>query len=353
MKQQIRFTHSYDGVRIAYATSGSGPPLVKAANWLSHLEFDWHSPVWNPWLTELSRDHTYVRYDARGCGLSDRDIPEYSVEAWARDLEAVVDALGLERFPLLGLSQGAAVGMTYAVRHPERVSHLIFCGGYARGRLKRPGFEPALADTMVQLAKIGWGKDNPAFHQFFTSFFIPDGTLEQLHWWNDLQRVSMSPEDAVRFLHCLHEIDVMDLVPQVRTPSLILHARGDASVPFEEGRVLASLIPGARFVPLESRNHILLSDEPAWPVFLAEVRDFLKEGQSPPACFPDLTERELEVLDLIAQGLGNGEIAERLVISPSTLRNHITSIFSKLQVAHRAQAIVLARDAGLGQHRSG
>jgi pimeloyl-ACP methyl ester carboxylesterase/DNA-binding CsgD family transcriptional regulator len=332
MRQQIRFCHSYDGVRIAYATSGSGPPLVKAANWLSHIEFDWHSPVWNHWL-------------------SDRDIPEFSVDAWVRDLEAVVDALGLERFPLLGLSQGAAVGITYAVRHPQRISHLIISGGYARGRLKRPGSEDQqdIAETMLLLAKVGWGKDTPAFRQFFTSLFIPDGTLEQLQWWNDLQRISTSPENAVRFLKCLHRIDVSQLAPQVSAPTLVLHGRGDLSVPFEEGRVIASLIPDARFVPLESKNHILLSDEPAWPYFLAEIRDFLKVGQPESTLLADLTDRELEVLELIAQGLDNTGIAEQLVISPSTLRNHITSIFSKLQVTHRAQAIVLARDAGLGR----
>ena len=350
MRQQIRFCTSDDGVRIAYATSGSGPPLVKVANWLSHLEFDAQSPVWTHWLNELSRDHTYIRYDERGCGLSDWNVQDFSLDAWVRDLEEVVDALKVERFPLLALSQGGAVAVAYAVRHPERVSHLILCGAYARGRYKR-GNSPQqdeIGDLMIELARLGWGKDHPAFRQFFATLFIPDATLEQMQWFNDLARISASPENAIRFLDAFFGMDVTHLAPSVTVPTLILHGRDDASVPFEEGRVLAALIPNARFIPLETRNHILMADEPAWQQFLAEVRDFLEANKPQASPFVDLTSRELEVLELIARGLDNAEIAERLVISPATVRNHITSIFSKLQVANRAQAIVLARDAGLG-----
>lgn len=351
MRQQIRFCTTQDGIRLAYATSGSGPPLVKVSNWLSHVEFDWQSPVWTHWLTELSRDHTLVRYDERGVGLSDWDVDEFSVDAWVHDLETVVDVLGLERFPLLALSQGGSVAMTYAVRHPERVSHLILMGSYARGRRLRENVpqQSQIGDALLQGARAGWNQDNPAFRQSFTYLFIPGASAEQMQWFTDLMRVSASSENALRILDTFHSIDARHIAPLVRAPTLVLHPDQDANVPFEEGRLLASLIPGARFVPLRSQNHVLLADEPAWPHFLAEVREFLGTGEPAPPPFPDLTPREIEVLDLIAQGLDNTEIAARLVVSSSTVRNHITSIFSKLGVSTRAQAIIRARDAGLGQ----
>jgi pimeloyl-ACP methyl ester carboxylesterase len=197
MEQQIRFCTTDDGVRLAYAQTGKGPPLVKVSNWLSHLERDWGSPVWRHWLAELSRDHTFIRYDERGCGLSDWDVPELSFEAWVRDLETVVNAVGVERFPLLGISQGAAIAIAYTVRHPERVSHLVLYGGYARGVLKRilTHQQREEAQTMVKLAELGWGKENPAFRQFFTTQFIPDGTAAQHQWFNELERVSTSPQN--------------------------------------------------------------------------------------------------------------------------------------------------------------
>ncbi|HEX6622614.1 MAG TPA: alpha/beta fold hydrolase, partial [Pyrinomonadaceae bacterium] len=279
-EQEIRFCTSADGARIAYAVVGSGPPLVKAANWLSHLEFDWRSPVWRHWLRELSRGRTLIRYDERGCGLSDRDAEEFTVDAWVRDLEAVVEAAGLERFPMLGISQGASIAIAYAVRHPEKVSHLILYGGYARGRLRRNPSQRQIeeAEILLQLVKVGWGQENPAFRQVFTTLFIPEGTPEQLRWFNELQRVSSSPEGAARILNGFHVIDVCDLAIQVNVPTLVLHGRGDLCVPFDEGRLLASLVPGARFVPLESNNHVLLESEPAWRHFLTEVRDFIGAG---------------------------------------------------------------------------
>jgi len=350
-KQQIRFCTSPDGVRIAYATTGTGPPLVKVANWLSHLEFDWNSPVWRHWIAELSRDHTYLRYDERGCGLSDWEVPELSFEAWVNDLETVVDAAGIERFPLLGISQGAPIAIGYAVRHPERVSHLILHGGYARGRQKR-NLTPQQrkeAETMVELAELGWGKENPAFRQFFTTQFIPDGTEEQHRWFNELERVSVSPENATRFMREFDQIDVSALAPEISCPTLVLHAAQEARVPFDEGRLLASLIPGARFVPLESRNHLLLEDEPAWRYWLEEVRAFLPAGSAGGSVFAALTARERELVELIAQGRDNAQIAARLALSDKTVRNHITSIFSKLRVPKRSQAIVLAREMGCGR----
>jgi serine/threonine protein kinase/pimeloyl-ACP methyl ester carboxylesterase len=275
--QQIRFCTSSDGVGIAYATIGSGPPLVKAANWLSHLEVDGKSPVWRHWIRELSRHNTLVRYDERGCGLSDWNVEDFSLEAWVRDLEAVVDALQLERFPLLGISQGGSIAIAYATRHPERVSHLILYGSYVRGVSHRELSDQDRdeRELLLRLIRVGWGKDHPAFRQVFTSLFIPDGTTEQMQWFNELQRVSATPETAARMCAGFFELDVRALAPQVRAPTLVLHDTGDMRVPFAEGRLVASLIPGARFVPIESRNHLILESEPGWPRFVGEVRSFL------------------------------------------------------------------------------
>jgi pimeloyl-ACP methyl ester carboxylesterase/DNA-binding CsgD family transcriptional regulator len=358
MHQQIRFCTARDGVRIAYAVTGEGPPLVKAANWLSHVEFDWNSPVWHHWLVELSRNNTLVRYDERGCGLSDRDVEDFSLDAWVLDLETVVDSLKLERFPLLGMSQGASIAIAYAVRHPEKVSRLILYGGYARGlnyRELTPEQREEL-DVLIQLIKVGWGKEHAAFRQVFTTLFLPEGTPEQLRAFNDLERISTTPEIAARIVSGFQVIDVRDLAKQVAQPTLVLHAKDELRVPFEEGRLMAALIPNARLVPLESKNHVLLEDEPAWGRFLAEVRAFLGVGAEPqvPALatqpiFPELTKRERDILELIAQGLDNTQIAERLVVSPKTVRNHISHIFQKLRIKTRAQAIVLARQSGMGQ----
>jgi pimeloyl-ACP methyl ester carboxylesterase len=285
IEQQIRYCTARDGVRIAHATIGSGPPLVKAANWLSHLEFDSHSPVWRHWIRELSRHHTLVRYDERGCGLSEWVVDEFSLDAWVRDLEAVVDALELERFPLLGISQGGPIAIAYTARHPERVSGLILCGSYARGRShwNLSDRQREEGELLLRMISVGWGQDHAAFRQVFTSLFIPDCTPEQAHWFNELQRVSATPDNAARMVGAFHSLDVRPLAPRLDTPTLVLHGRGDLRVPFEEGQLLASLIPGARFVPLESRNHILLEGEPAWPRFLREVREFLGVEDTGPA----------------------------------------------------------------------
>jgi pimeloyl-ACP methyl ester carboxylesterase/DNA-binding CsgD family transcriptional regulator len=348
--QQIRFCTSADGVRIAYATSGSGPPLVKVGTWMTHVELDWESSVWRHWLRELSRDHTFLRYDARGCGLSDREVPEISLEAWVRDLEAVVDAAGIERFPLLALSQGGAIAITYAARHPERVSHLVLHGAFHRGRLRR---DPSVQEredieAQIKLAEIGWGRDDAAYRQFFTTQFIPDSTLEQQRWWNELQRATISPANAARFIRAASEVDVAELARLVRCPTLVTHSKSDMRIPFEVGRTMAGLIPGARLVPLESRNHVLLEHEPAWAQWLKAVREFLPAvpGGAP---FSGLTPREAELVELIAQGLDNAQIAARLELSDKTVRNHITSIFAKLEVNSRSRAIVLAREAGFGK----
>jgi class 3 adenylate cyclase len=277
MEQHVHYCTTADGANLAYATIGDGRPLVKVANWLSHLDADWRSPVWRHWLEALSSHHQLIRYDERGCGLSDWEIDDITFEAWVQDLEAVVDATGVDRFPLLGVSAGGAIAIAYAVRHPERVSHLILYGSYARGMLHRDPSKQNREDaqTMVNLVKMGWGQENPAFRQVFTTQFLPEGTPEQWSWFNELQRLSTSTENAARIISRFQRVNVQALAPKVEAQTLVIHAKGDVVVPFEEGRLLASLIPKAKFVSVDSKNHILLQEEPAWGHFLAEVRAFL------------------------------------------------------------------------------
>lgn len=277
VSQEIRFCRSADGVQVAYASSGSGRPLVKAANWLSHLDFDWESPVWRHWLQELSRRHRLVRYDERGCGLSDWDVGQLSLETKLADLEAVVDACGLERFDLLGISGGGPTSVAYAARHPERVGRLVLYGAFAQGRTVRAATpaEKREAQLMVELAELGWGRDDPAFRHVFTHQFMPDGTPEQWAAFDDLQRRTATPANAARIMAATGELDVTGPAPLVQAPTLVIHARDDRRVPLDEGRRLATLIPDSRLVVLDSANHILLQDEPAWSRFLEEVDAFL------------------------------------------------------------------------------
>jgi pimeloyl-ACP methyl ester carboxylesterase len=277
LRQDIHFCTAPDGVRIAYAEVGHGPPLVKTANWLSHLEFDWQSPVWKHLLHALAANHRLIRYDARGNGLSDWEVNDISFEAFVRDLESVVEATGLQRFDLLGMSQGCAVSIAYAVRHPERVSRLVLHGGFARGRRKRGSVtDTEQSDAVLTLIRHGWGQENPAFRQIFTSLFIPGGSAEQMQWFNDLQRITTSPENAVRIRQAVDEIDVSNLLAQVKVPTLVLNCRNDAVHPFDEGRRLAAGIPGARLVALEGSNHVILESDPAWPRFIEEISNFLQ-----------------------------------------------------------------------------
>ncbi len=354
--QHVRFCTSSDGVRIAYALSGQGAPIVKAGHRLSHIGFDRTSPVWRHWVEELSRDHTLLRYDARGCGLSDWNAADVSFDAWVRDLEAVVDAAGLARFDLLGVAHGAAVAIAYAVRHPERVNSLVLHSAFVRGKTARASSQQERDENklLTKLAELGWNREDPSYRQVFAMQFLPEASPEQLRSFNEFQRLSSSPENAARHMSVLWNIDIEALAPKVSSRTLLLHARGDMRVPFDEGRQLAALIPGARLVALESRNHILLEDEPAWGQFLVELRGFLGETASrgtagaTSGCFAQLSLREREVLELIAQGLDNHRIAHSLVVSEKTVRNHINSIFGKLEVQTRAQAIVHARNAGFG-----
>jgi len=279
LEQEIRFCTTSDRVRIAYASVGQGPPLIKTANWLNHLEYDWDSPIWRHVFRGLARDHRLIRYDARGNGLSDWDVEDISFDAFVRDLESVVDAAGVERFPLLGISQGCAISIEYAIRNPGRVTRLILHGGYARGR--RVGADPAeLArdEALQTLILHGWGQDNPAFRQVFTSRFIPEGTPEQVRWMNELMRISTSPQNAIRFREATPMVDIRDRLPMVRVPTLVLHSRNDAGIPYSRGLELAHGIPNARLITLESNNHLLLEHEPEFPRFMEAIRAFLREN---------------------------------------------------------------------------
>lgn len=353
MEQEIRFCTAPDGVDLAYATHGRGPALVKSANWITHLEFDWTSPLWQHWWSELGRDHRVVRYDIRGCGLSDRDPERLTFGAFVEDLETVVDAAGLERFALLGISQGGAVAISYAVRHPERVSHLVLYGAYARGRMRRglSAEQREEADLLQTIVKVGWAKANPEFRRVFTTRFVPEATVQQMHWFDELMRISASPQTAARLRAVWGEVDVTDLLGRVSVPTLVAHGRHDVACPFEEGRLLATHIPNARLLPLDSRNHLLLATEPAWRVFTTELRSFL--GTSPPApaaVAGTLSPREVTVLRLVAAGLGNEQIAARLHLSARTVERHLSNIYAKLGVSGKAgRAAAAAYFSGLEQ----
>jgi pimeloyl-ACP methyl ester carboxylesterase/DNA-binding CsgD family transcriptional regulator len=349
-RQRIRYLRTPDGVQLAWAEAGTGPLLVKAANWLTHLEYDWESPVWRHWVRFLADRFRLVRYDERGCGMTDWEVGDLSVARWSQDLETVVDLASPDApVALLGISQGAAACLDLAVRRPDRVSRLVLYGGYARGAARRGDPDSERMHTAIsELARLGWGTDNPAFRQVFTSRFIPGGTDEQIGWFNELCRKTTSPAIAAELFATRAHVDVDALLPQVRTPTLVLHARHDAVVPFSEGRRLAAGIPGAQFVELDSPNHVLLDGEPAWDRFREALLDFvgLPSPAGEDAAFAALSGREREVLALLTGGLGNAAIADRLALSEKTVRNHVTSVFDKLGVGTRAQAIVFARDHG-------
>lgn len=275
-RQRLKFCAAEDGVRIAYAQVGAGPPLVKAANWLSHLELDWDSPAWSPLFQELARDHTFIRYDERGNGLSDWEVDDLTFEAFVRDLETVVEASGVDRFPLLGISQGGAVAIAYAARFPERVSHLVLWGAYAAGwRLSASPETTAEREAVITLVRHGWGRDDPAYRQIFSRTFMPSATAQEIDWFNEFQRRTASPENAARFLEVFSRLDVRDQLAKVQAPTLVLHARGDRRIPMASAIEIAAGIPGAEFIALDSDNHVLLGREPASTAFVAHVRAFL------------------------------------------------------------------------------
>ena len=276
--QDVTFCRNAEGINLALAAVGAGPPLIKVANWLTHIEYDWESPVWSPLLHRLAARCRLIRYDARGTGLSDRTVTDISFAAFVRDLETVVESIGVERSAFLGISQGAAVAIAYAVRHPERVSKLILYGGYAQGRYQRgSAAEAEMARAFIAIMRHGWGDEHSAFMRSFSSLYLPNGSPEQLKWFADLQRITTSAENATRIRNACDDIDVASLLPQVQVPTLVLHCRHDSIAPLEQGRLMASSIPHARFVTLESDNHVLLSAEPEWPRFIGEIETFLAE----------------------------------------------------------------------------
>jgi pimeloyl-ACP methyl ester carboxylesterase/DNA-binding CsgD family transcriptional regulator len=349
LRQHVHYVNATDGTRLAWAVSGTGLPLIKAANWLTHLEYEWESPVWRHWIQFFSGISRLVRYDERGCGMSDWHAGSLSLAQWTADLETVIDAARPD-YPitLLGISQGAAACIQYAVLHPERIARMILYGGYAHGAFKRGIPDGATTyRAMIELARVAWSESNPTFRQVFTSRFLPGGTPEQLQWFNDLCVKSTVGEVAARLFEARAVLDVSELLPQVRVPTLILHARDDEVVQLSEGRLLASGIAGAEFVELDSRNHILLEHEPAWNRFCEAVLSFLRPDVDPGSdLFAALSARERQVLALIAEGLSKTSIAERLHIGEKTVRNHASNLFDKLGVRSREQAIVFAREHG-------
>jgi pimeloyl-ACP methyl ester carboxylesterase/DNA-binding CsgD family transcriptional regulator len=349
-RQRIRYLQTSDGLKLAWAETGTGAPLVKASNWLTHLEYDWESPIWRHWLEFFSDRWRFVRHDERGCGMTDWTTSNLSVDRWVDDLEAVVDAAEI-RTPcaLLGISQGAAICVAYAVRHPERVSHLVLYGSYARGTLRRNDPEQERMYRLVtETARVGWAESNPAFRQVFTSRFIPEATDDQVKWFNELCRKTTSAAGAEALLYARGMVDVTALLSEVRTPTLVLHGRGDNVVPIAEGRLMAAGIAGAEFVELDSRNHVLLEHEPAWQRFRDAVSDFLglADTAATNMVFATLSPREREILARLTDGLSNAEIAARIGVSEKTVRNHLSHLFDKLGVGTRAQAMVFARDHG-------
>lgn len=354
MRQRISFCTTSDGVRIAYAVAGDGPPLIRVGGWLTHVERDWESPVWRHWLRELTHEHTLARFDIRGSGLSDHDVTAQGLEAWVRDLEAVADSLGWKRFSLIGLCQGGPIALLYASRHPQRVNRLVLYNAYTNGAFTSGASERNReeAEALACLIKIGWGRKTGAFRELFARRLSPRHSVEQIGWWDELQRITASPENAVRLWRGFHEIDIRDALQDIHIPTLVAHVEHDAMVPFELGRSLASQLPDARFLPLKGSNHILQLEDSSWPTFVGELRSFLADGPVTTGGsangIGELTRQQRVVLDLVARGQSNSEIAQALSIATKTVRNHVSAICGKLDISSRAQLIVQARDKGFG-----
>ena len=344
----IRFVQTEDNTRLAWTSSGEGPALVKAANWLTHLEYDRESLVWSHWQHFLEQHFCYYRYDERGIGMSQHHAEDLSHSTWLPDLETVVEAAKPEKpFILLGISQGAGIAMSYAARHPENVSHLVICGGYLQGWALRDPEERRRREAVRELVELRWGNSNPIFRRLYTSMFLPDGTEEQLAWFDEACAKSTSPKLAARLMGEQGSADYSDIPANVNVPTLVMHSRDDGVIPFSQGTEIAAGIRDAEFVQLESRNHILLPGEPAWEAFKSAVLEFTGvKAIAEDAVFQTLSNREREILTQIAKGIDNAEISERLFISEKTVKNHITKIFEKLSVSNRSQAIVRARDSG-------
>jgi pimeloyl-ACP methyl ester carboxylesterase/DNA-binding CsgD family transcriptional regulator len=354
----VAFARSGDGTRIAYARLGdTGPPLVVSTCWLSHLEYDLQSPVWRHFVRRLGEVSSCVRYDERGFGLSDWDATDFSFEARLADLEAVVEAAGLDRFALLGMSQGGPVAVAYALRNPERVSRLVLLGTYVATVDDGSEESRRLEETFTSMIEVGWARPEGRFRRVFTDLLMPGATPEQMTWVDELMRRSTTAENAVAFRRARMDVDVSSLLSQLRLPTLVLHSRGDQINPLDGGRRLAAEIPGARLVTLESDNHVLLDGEPATDVCFDELATFLAPDTVAPvppvrpaattAVLDRLTGREREVLALVAAGHDNREIADRLVLSVRTVERHLQNAYTKHGVrgpsARAAAAAALAR----------
>ena len=344
--QEIRFCRSADGVRIAYAVHGSGPPLLVSTCWLSHLQYDWESPVWRHFLADLGRFATVIRFDERGHGLSDWDVTDHSLDMRIADLEAVADDAGFPRFALMAMAQGGPVAIRYAAAHPDRVTRLVFYGSYADPRLDASDEDDELEATFDQMVKVGWARPESTFRRVFTSLMIPDATEEQMRWLDELQRVSVSATVAYTARRQRREQGATECLDDLDVPTLVLHSRHDRMNDFDCGRFLATSIRGARLVPLDSRNHIVLEHEPAWSVLVHELQQFLRtDGAAPaPTGAETLSSREREVLTLAAQGLDNDDIARTLTLSVRTVERHLQNVYVKLGLQGRtARAAAVAR----------
>jgi class 3 adenylate cyclase/pimeloyl-ACP methyl ester carboxylesterase len=348
MEQQIRFCTTSDGVRIAYATAGQGPPLVRAAGWFTHLELEWGNPrsFWRS-LEPLAESRCIVRYDGRGMGLSDREVEDFSLMSKIRDLEAVVDALGLERFSLLGQSEGGPTAIAYTVRHPQRVERLLLYGAFAH---RTPALETAAArqgfEAAVTLMRTGWGQDSPASRQFFTAIFMPDADTPAWQWFTEMQRASAFAETAAAFLTQIPQIDVKDLLPQVKVPTLVIHRRRETAVPFDRGRELASLIPGARFLPLEGQNHAFLPGEVELEKYFEAIGSFLQEGHPEPVAAEPVPSglvtimfTDMEGSTTLTQRLGDASAQEVLRTHNSIVRDALKACGGS-QIKHTGDGIM-------------
>ena len=341
-----RFCTSSDGVTLATTSTGRGTPIVRAGTWLSHLECDVRHAEPRALINVMAQSHTFIRYDSRGCGLSDRQVPSITFDDGVHDLEAVVDSYGLDQFSLFGISMGAATAVAYAVKHPERVTHLVLVGGFMRSVFSTPGAsERAVqeAELVIRNAELGWASPKPHFRQLFMAQLLARPTPQQQSDLEERMLLSMSPAVAASYLRNNYSIDVADLCARVKTPTLAFHSRNDALIGFEQGRKMAAAISGARFVPLEGQGHILQTTDAAWPVFCAESARFL--GSADPA--PNLTKRQTEVLQAVARGLSDKQIAKLLGLSPRTVEMHVAGSLKALGCSSRAEAVHKASSAGL------
>lgn len=352
-RQEIRFAPTSDGLRIAYAVSGRGYPLVRTTHWLTSIEYDNDTSVLGPWLRETSSRYTLYRYNARGYGLSEATDEPPSLESMITDLEAVVDAAKLDRFALWGPSGGSKPALVYASRHPDRVSHLVITSGMVRSNRKYYSAEDQERyQAMLKLIELGWGQNHDGFLQMMTTQLFPGASLEQMRSFNELQRRTTTPYRAAAMIRAMGGEDAEEALPAIRAQTLVLHSRGDVRVPLEEGRLIASKVPNARLVVLDSINHTPLEGEPAFTQAIEEIDRFLPRSQMhglATGALETLTSREREILDLVARGMDNTKIAAWFNLSEKTVRNNVSRILEKLSVEHRGQAIIVAREAGLGQ----